>query len=722
MSFPDLGRRQLLIGGGVGVGLIIAFAAWPRRIGSGLAARDGKEAILGAFIKIAENGRVTVAMPQAETGQGTWTGLAQIVADELGASWEQMAVEPAPSSPLYANRLVNVPGLKPWTVRETRARLRITAGSTSIRAFEQPLREAAAAARALLIAAAARQWNVPPAECDTQAGAVTHEGKSLRFARLAAAAADRDPADVSPRGPQKLAGQELPRLDLPAKTDGSLRFAADVRLPGMLFASLRMAPPAGRLTGFSEPAARRIAGVRDIVVTDTWLAVVADTWDAAERALIAADPRFTGPSDADSRHLDAAMNAALDSDDGDTLFQRGDYAGAVAGTRPLTATYRIAPAQHLGLEPLSATARFTGDRLEVWAPTQAPEFARAAAAKAAGAPLGAITLYPMPVGSASGRALEADAVPIAVTLAKRTDRPVQLTIPHSVATNHEPLRPPLLARLAALPAPGGGLVAWSARIVTTPGLEGALATLAGTALPAPDLAAAIIPYGVPTIRIDRVPVTLPIRTGYLRGGFDGMASFLTESFIDELARAQGAEPLSFRIGLLGGNVRLAKALMAAASIGGWDGGTGGGGGGSSKGLACASAFGSYIGLLAEAHVGPDQRVIVDRLVAAVDCGRAINPALVRQQIEGGLLAALDTATALAPQIVAGMSRARPRRALGLVTLATAPKIEVELIPSREAPGGVSGLASTVLAGTVANALASTARRLRRLPFDLRATG
>ena len=189
-----------------------------------------------------------------------------------------------------------------------------------------------------------------------------------------------------------------------------------------------------------------------------------------------------------------------------------------------------------------------------------------------------------------------------------------------------------------------------------------------------------------------------------------MASFFTESFIDELARAQGAEPLSFRIGLLGGNVRLAKALMAASTIGGWDGGTGGGGGGSSMGIACASAFGSYIGLLAEAHVGPDQRVIVDRLVAAVDCGRAINPALIRQQIEGGLLAALDTAIALAPQIVAGMPRARPRRALGLVTLATSPKIEVELIPSHEAPGGVSGLASTVLAGAVANALASAGRR------------
>jgi isoquinoline 1-oxidoreductase beta subunit len=186
LKLPDLDRRQLLVGGGVGVGLIIAYAAWPRRIGSGLAARNGKEAVLGAFIKIAESGRVTVAMPQAETGQGTWTGLAQIVADELGASWGQMAVEPAPSSPLYANRLIDVSGLKPWTVRETRARLRITAGSTSIRAFEEPLRAAAAGARALLIAAAARQWKVPPAECDTAAGTVTHEGKSLPFAKLAA--------------------------------------------------------------------------------------------------------------------------------------------------------------------------------------------------------------------------------------------------------------------------------------------------------------------------------------------------------------------------------------------------------------------------------------------------------------------------------------------------------------------------------------------------------
>ena len=718
MTIPAIHRRTLLIGGGAGVGLVVALAAWPRRFGSGLRGRD-KEAVLGPFIKVATNGRVTVAVPQAETGQGSWTGLAQIVADELGANWETMAVEPAPSSPLYANRMVDVAGLKPWTVRGTRARLRITAGSTSIRAFEAPLRSAAAAARGLLIAAAAKEWGVPAAECDTADGAVVHEGKRLSFGAVAADAAERDPAEIPPRaaGTGKLAGQALARLDLPPKSDGSMRFAADVRLPGMVFASLRMVPPGGRLTGFAEAAARRVAGVRDVVVGDGWLAAIGDTWAAADRALAVADPRFTGLSDADSPTLAMMLNGALDRGAADVAFERGNYAAAVAGARPLIANYSIAAGQHLDLEPLTATARFSGDRLEVWAPCQAPEFARAAAAAAGNLPVGQVVLYPMAVGGGSGRALEADAVPIAVLLAARVGRPVQLTIPHSVGINHDRMRPPLVARMAALPAANGTIAAWSARIVTAPGLEGALARMAGVGQPAADIAASVPPYGMPTIRLERISLTVPIATGYLRGGHEGMAGFLTESFIDEVARAIGAEPLAFRIGMLGGNVRLARAIMTAAAIGQWDGGASG----SSMGLACASAFGSHIGLLAQVHIGPDQRVVVDRLVAAVDCGRPVNPGLVRQQVEGGLLAALGLATAPAPEIIAGMARARPLRSLAPERLAGTPAIEVEIIPSKDAPGGVSGLGSTVLAGAVANALAAGGgRRLRGLPFDFKA--
>ncbi|MEO6248071.1 MAG: molybdopterin cofactor-binding domain-containing protein [Sphingomicrobium sp.] len=708
-------RRTVLIGGGTGVGLIVALAAWPRHVGSGLRAGD-KEAVLGAFIKIAESGRVTVAMPQAETGQGSWTGLAQIVADELGAKWEKMAVEPAPSSPLYANPLIDVAGLRPWNVRATRERLRVTAGSTSIRAFEGPLRQAAAAARALLIAAAAKRWGVAAAECDTADGAVVHEGKRIGFGALAAEAAERDPAPVAVRaaGTGKLAGLDLARLDLPAKSDGSMRFAADVRLPGMLFASLRMAPPGGALRSFDETAARRIAGLRDVIVGEGWLAAIGETWAAAEKALVAADATFTGPLGADSAAVWKSLRDAIDGGRPERVFERGDVDSAIAETKPLNADYRIAPGQHHGLEPLCATARFTGDRLEVWAPSQAPEFARAAAATTGGLPLGSVVLYPTMVGDASGRALEADAVAVAVALAKKVGRPVQLTVPHSVAANHDRLRPPLVARMSAVPAAASGtLAAWSATIATAPGLEGALARLAGVAAPAADVAGSVPPYGIAAIRVGRVTADLPIATGYMRGSYEGMAGFVTECFLDEVARTMGAEPLAFRVAMLGGNVRLAKAIMTAAAIGQWD----GGGSGSVMGLACANAFGSHIGLLAVARIGEGQRVVVDRLVAAVDCGRAVNPGLVRQQVEGGLLAALTLATAPAPIFVAGMPRARPLRLLGLERLAGTPKIEVEIIPSKEPPGGVSGLGYPVLAAAVGNALAAGGRRLRSLPFD-----
>ena len=709
MRLPQVDRRTLLVGGGAGVGLVVALAAWPRRIGGGLRPRD-RETVLGPWLKIAASGRVTLAVSQAETGQGSWTGLAQIVADELGARWEDMAVEPAPSSPLYANRLIDIAGLRPWNVRETRARLRITAGSTSIRAFEAPLRLAAATARAMLVAAAAAQWKVPAEQCETKDGAVRHEGKRLGFGPLAAAAAKFDSVEGSLKAPGsgKLAGESLPRLDLPPKSDGSLRFAADIRLPGLLFASVRMAPHGGSLRSYAEN--------RALIATDQWLAAIADTWSAADRALTAANPVFTAPVT-----LDRQLSALLSEGPATTVMERGDYDAAIAGSRPLVATYAIAPGQHVGLEPLCATARFTGDRLEVWAPAQAPEFARAAAARAAGMSLGQVTIYPMAVGSDSGRALEADAVPIAVALAKRAGRPVQLTIPHATGINHDRLRPPLIARLTALPA-NGAIGAWQARVVTAPGLEAALARLAGTTPADADIGAALPPYAIPAVRLDRVAADLPISTGYLRGGFDGVASFLTESFIDEVARALGAEPLSFRIGMLGGNPRLARAIMTACAIGQWDGGGSGHiAGGSSMGIACATAYGSFIGLLAQAHLGPDQRIVVDRLVAAVDCGRAINPEIVRQQIESGLLAALQLATMPAPAMVAGMPRARPLRALGFIRLAGTPKIEVELIPSSEASGGVSGLAATVLSPAVANAIAAASgRRLRNLPFDARA--
>jgi isoquinoline 1-oxidoreductase beta subunit len=302
----------------------------------------------------------------------------------------------------------------------------------------------------------------------------------------------------------------------------------------------------------------------------------------------------------------------------------------------------------------------------------------------------------MPVGDPSGAGLATAAIPIAIELARRTGKPVQVGLSATGSRNHLPVRSPMLARMTALPNPAGGLAAWSARFVTA----------TDVALPG-----AAPPYAVPAMRIEQVSADLPIVTGYMRGGSLGLTAFATESFIDEVARRMGSEPFSFRMGLLGGNVRLAQALSAVAALGRWDGGAPG----SRMGLACASAFGSHIALLAEAGIAPDRRIVVDRLVAVVDCGRAINPGLVRQQVEGSLLQALALATGDKPRFVAGMPVARRS---GQAGFATTPQIEVEISPSRADPGGISGLGHVVLAAAVANAIvAGTGRRLRDLPFD-----
>jgi len=698
MRWPSaaVDRRTLLIGGGAGLGLIIAFAAWPRRAGSPLRGAAGEQ-VFGPYLRIAQDGRVTVAVPQAETGQGAWTGLAQIAADELGAAWDMVAVEPAPLAPGYANRLLS--------------KTRLTAQSSSIRAFEGPLREAAAMARAMLCSAAAARWKVDASACEARDGFVISGAKRLGFGDLAEEAAGvRAPASAALRR-GVLAGQSLPRLDLPAKSDGSLRFAGDVRFAGLRFASVRIAPPGGRVTAFDRAAAE--ANGARIVSREGWIAAVAETTWAASGALDAASPRFSGPANADTPAIEQALIAALDRPMA-TVVDEGDYDAAVEGKRPLAATYRIAPTPHLSLEPASATVRFSGDRLEIWVATIAPDLARASAAKAAGIGEGQVTLYPMPVGDAGSGAMGGDLIAIAIAVARAIKAPVALTMPAATGQNHDACRPPLAARISALADASGGLASWHGRFAGAAGLDAALARAAGEALPDFVARGATPPYAAAAMRIEAASVDLPIRCGYLRGDVEPLMSFANESFIDELARARGVEPLAFRIGLLGGQPRLACALGSAAGRGGWDGGARG----SSLGIACASGFGSHIGLMAEASIGPDQRIQVTRLVAAVDAGRLVNPGLVEQQVEGGLLHALVSATGAGPEIIAGMPRARPLAALGLPTLKALPRIEVVLLPSEEASGGVSGLGALVLAAAVGNAIfAATGMRLRRLPFD-----
>mgnify|MGYP002652023619 CR=1 FL=1 len=377
-----LTRRSLLISGGVGVGLVVTWATWPRRYLPSIAVAPG-ETLFGPYLKIARDGQVIVAVPQAEHGQGVHTVLAQIVADELGADWRTVGVEAAPLSPLYANPLGaatlfdggfdRIPaGMRDEHWR--REALMLTGGSTSVRQFEAPLREAGAAARVLLCKAGAARWDADWRDCDAADGFVVMGEKRLRFGELAEAAArGRLPDDLPLRFGDngRLSGQSLPRLDTPAKVDGSANFAADIRLPDMVFASIRQGPvPSSRLLSCNRAAAMRVRGAIDLVEQPHWIAGVANNWWAANRAVTAAAPRFATDGGApDSAAVARALDAALDGD-GYRLAAVGDLAGVFAGAKLVVADYEVGVGLHGAVETPAATATATRRRPASTAPSR----------------------------------------------------------------------------------------------------------------------------------------------------------------------------------------------------------------------------------------------------------------------------------------------------------------------------------------------------------------
>ncbi|URD60498.1 molybdopterin-dependent oxidoreductase [Sphingomonas sp. KRR8] len=645
-------RRTLLIGGGAGVGLVVAWGVWPRRYAPGLPLAKGEQAF-DHFLKIAPSGLVTVAVPQVEHGQGVWTALPQLLADELGADWNKVAVIPSPAGKAYDNVLAGPLG-----------KGRVTGGATSVRAFGDRLRQAGAAARAMLCAAAARRWGVSAAECDTAAGFVACGGRRLSFGDLAEAAAEEVvPRDAPLRArPAGLAMQPLPRLDGPPKVDGSVRFAADIRLPGLVHAAALI----------GDTAERDISGLH---LGEGWVAAIGATSWAARQALARAAPAFR-TTRLDDRAIELAMAAALE----------GEELPPLTG-RTVTADYRMAAVPHLALEPPTATARWNEGRLELWAGTHRPDETLASSGPGPGS-----HLFPLPVGGPDHRLMTNEAAPIAAELARRLSRPVQVTLSPAHARAIDPVLAPAQARFRAKLGPDNRVLAWVGRLV---GIS-----------PIP------MPYTVPQVDIHLIdPKLSRLRTGHLRGGDDLFATFARESFVDELARQTGFEPLAFRIAMLGGHPRLARVLTTASALGGWD----GGGAGSTLGLAVHSAYGSHAALLASATIGGDGQVAVDRLVCAVDCGRVVNPQLVRQQVESAIIAGLAYARAPAPSVSDGLLRSGGGTAPGL---AGTPRITVEVIPSDAKAGGLSGLAVPLVAPAVANAVsAASGRRLRAHPFD-----
>ncbi|KQN39389.1 aldehyde oxidase [Sphingomonas sp. Leaf407] len=734
---PTLTRRTLLIGGGAGVGLIVAWGVWPRRYGVNLAAAEG-ETVFGPYLKIGADGQVTVAVPQAEHGQGVYTALPQIVADELGADWRTVAVEAAPINPLYANPLAagilfgDALALLPEATRTAYAErntLMLTGGSTSIRRFEGPLREAGAAARVLLCKAAARGWGGDWRSCGTADGFVVMGEQRQRFGALAEAAAGESlPGGELPfrTGEEKrLLGQPLPRLDAPAKVDGRATFAGDIRLAGMVFASVRQGPIGDtRRIAVDKAAVERLPGMVAVVENPGWVAAVATTWWAANRALDAMAPRFETHGLIDDASIAAALDGAL-AVEGARVHAGGDIDAAFAGARTQTATYRVRAALHAAIEPTSATAVWRDGTLTLWLPTQAPTLARAAAARAIGVAENRVMLHPTIAGGSFGANLDTRVAEQVAVLARRLDRPVQLTWSRGEDCLADQYRTPAAARMTARLARGGRIAGWQARIAAPRTgrdlarrlLGGDVAASIGMALPGDhgDALAtdgAVPPYGIANVAVDHHPAELGLPAGWWRSGAHSYTAFFTECFLDELAGFAGVEAHSFRIAMLGGDVALARCLSSVATMGGWQGGVPG----SAQGIACHRMRGSAIACLAEARV-EGGRVKVDRLVAAVDCGRIVNPDLVRQQIEGGLLFGMAMATGAATGFTANLPDVRGFGGLNLPRLADSPEMLIELVESDADPGGVSELAVPVVAPAIANALyAATGRRYRSLPL------
>ena len=764
-----LTRRGLLVGTAgaavAGGGLLLAFSLVPRHYATPLRAGDG-EHVFDAFIRMAADGAVSVAVPFCEMGQGIATLVAQIVAWELGADWRRVGVEPAPVSPVYADPVLAAHWAPLWMplgagmaenpdgmlarLKAEREPMMMTADGTALAAFEQPLRAAAASVRAMLSQAAAAEWNVGWEECEARDHSVIHGDKRLAFAALLEKALAYDPPDPpvlragapaeKPRDFPEGARPRYPRLDLPAKADGSFVFAGDVRLPGMVFAAIAHGPQGNSvLSSHDKDAAAGVRGLVGVVHARRWLAAVATTWHAANKAVKAMEPRFraAGPI-ADSATIDQAINTALQKGHPVRVAADGDPDALLDKAGPaklgLVARYDVEPALHAPLETATATARLRDGKLELWVATQAPERVRRAGALAAGVSRADVIVYPMHAGGSFDARLDSRVAAEAAAIARQVGRPVQLVWSRWQEALAGLPRTPVSAELAgSLSADKQHILGWRARMALPPtAIESGLRLLHDRGVPealrasraqADPLACegALPFYGIPEKAVDHLSASLPLPTARYRGNAHGYAAFCNESFVDELAHAGGQEPLAFRMGMLGGQPRLAACLSGVARMAMW----GGGADASGQGIAChrmdlpageGQVRSGFIAVVATARQD-EGAVRVDRLSVFCDIGRIVNMDIARQQVEGGLVFGLAQAIGGSTAYAGGLPVSGRLSQLGLPLLADCPKVDVAFAESSEEPFDPGELAVVAVAPAIANALFSaTGLRFRRLPL------
>jgi isoquinoline 1-oxidoreductase beta subunit len=751
----QLKRRHFILGTlAVGGALAVGWLAAPPRqrlTGARPLPTGPGQTPLNGWVKVGRDGTVTVMMSQAEMGQGSHTGIAMLLAEELDADWATVRLEQAPYDSIY-NNIAAVADSLPFeaddhgivrraTLHAVRRILRElpglagTGGSSSIRDQWLPLRQAGASARLMLIAAAARRWQVPPAECSTDAGVVHHaSGRHAAYGELAADAA-RESLPLDPplksAAQFRLIGTELPRLDSRAKVNGTAAYAIDARPPALLHACLALCPTVGgRAASFDARAALAMPGVHNVVALEPvngslagtgtiagGVAVIADNHWRAKQALGALHIQWdrgtaTGLS---SNALVAELRQALDAGKASTHLVRGDTAAALrSAARTVTAEYQVPFLAHATMEPMNCTVRLANGRATVWAATQAPGLARAAAAKALGIAASKVEVKVPFLGGGFGRRYLSDCIVQAAQLARITGgAPVQLLWPREEDMTHDFYRPAFVCRCRAGFDARGALIAWEL-------------TSAGSNLGAPAFigassdGAATTPYQVPNLRIAHAAVENPVTMGIWRSVANSQNAFFVESFMDELAASAGSDPLAFRIALLAGRARELRVLERVAAASGW-GMTPASPDGSrrARGLALHRCFGSAVAQVAEVSLTDAHGIRVHSVTCVIDCGLAVNRNLIRQQIEGGTVFGLSAALYGEITLEHGEVQQTNFHQYRPVRMAECPEVSTIILADGTEPGGVGEVATPPIAPAVANAVfALTGQRLRSLPLTL----
>ena len=709
-SSHRVSRRGLLTGGLAG-GFLLAFHLPVRAVNEPVQPPDitsGKFAP-NAFIRIDEAGHTTLVMPQVEMGQGIYTAVAMILAEELDADFASVTLEHAPpDEKLYANPAFGI---------------QATGGSTSVRAFWKPLRNAGVSARAMLVQAAAQQWQVEPASCTTSNGEVTHSasGRKLSYGALALAASSQTPPkDVALKDPKDfvLIGKPLKRLDTPDKVNGKAVYGIDAMLPGMKFATLAACPVFGGKVGkVDDSAAKKIPGVQQVVVLDDMVAVVGDHMWAAKKGLDALVIDWEeGPNARiSSKDIWQDLRAASEKD-GVVAKSTGDIAKGLATGDRVDASYELPFLAHATMEPLSATVHFKPDSCEIWTGTQIVARVQSEAAKAAGLPVEKVIVNNHLLGGGFGRKLEPDMVVAAVRIAKQVDGPVKVVWTREEDIQHDIYRPVYRDTIAASLS-DGKIVGWKYKITGAAILARWLppAFQKGIDIDAVD-SAVDQPYDIPNFHVEYVRAEPPaVPTGFWRGVGCNNNVFAIECFMDELARKAGKDPVDFRRSMLGKNPRLLAALNLVAEKSNW---------GQplparvGRGVCVQPSFASFIATVVEAEVDEYGEVRLRRVTAAIDTGIPVNPDTIMAQFEGGLIFGLTAALYGEITIEKGRVQQSNFNDYRMLRIDQTPKIEVHVIKSGESPGGIGETGVTAGPPALRNAIyAATGVALRRLPID-----